>query len=251
MGANPAYLASVAGQEANAGAVNQFLGSHSAQFLYTGGAVQSQGGTGTGLYQTTATQWYSQLINTTSTQTGIGSVNLQISAVGGSPTSQLIAPLVVTLYADSGGLPTGPALATATLTSTFVYTAPFWLTVPLVATGLTPSTFYHIVVQEVGSGSHYYAWQQSNTGFGALTAPDGVTWTTQAYGLMYQVFDLSGTGQLVSIIEDGGTRWSQLSYNGQGLLSQIVEYTVGQTATGYLQGTRTLTYTNGFLTGVS
>lgn len=251
MGANPTYLAAVAGQGANAGAVNQFLGSHSAQFLYTGGAVQTQAGTGTSIYQSTATQWYSQLISTASTQTGIGSVNLQISAVGGSPTSQLIAPLVVSLFADSGGLPTGSALATATVTSTFVYTAPFWLTVPLIATGLTPSTFYHIVVQEVGSSSHYYAWQQSNTGFGTLTSPDGATWTTQAYGLMYQIFDLSGTGQLAYIFEDGGARWSQISYNSQGLISQIVEYTTAQTATGYLQGTRTLTYTNGFLTGVS
>lgn len=251
MGANPTYLAAVAGRAANSGQINQFLGSHQTQFVYAGGAIQSQAAIGTSVYETTATQWYSQLFATTSSQTSIGAVNVQISTVGGSPTLQLIPPLVISLYADSAGQPTGSPLVTNTVSSSFVYSAPFWLTVPLPIIGLTPSTFYHITVQMVGSGTNYYVWQHSNTGSGASTSPDGVTWTGQSYGLMYQVLDTSGTGQLNYIYEDGGAQWSQLSYNSLGLLSQITQFTTGQTVAGNLQTTRTLTYTNGFLTGVS
>ena len=236
---------------ANAGSVNQFLGAHQAQFLYAGGSVITQGSSGSGIYQSSATQWYSQLITTTSTQTSLGSVNLQISTIGGSPVSQLIPPLVVSLYADLAGLPVGPALGSNTLTSNYVYSAPFWLTVPLPVLGLAPSTNYHVVIQMVGSSTAYYVWQGSRAVSGAATSADGVAWTNQAYGLMYQVFDQSGAGLLQFTYEDGGDRWSQMSYNSQGQLSRVTEFTVAQTTTGNLQGTRTLSYTNGVLTGVS
>ena len=248
---NPTYLAAVAGQGANAGMVNQFLGSHSAQFVYAGGTTQSQGASGAGVYQSTAVSWYSQLIATTADQTAIGSVNLQISTIGGSPINQTIPPLTVSLYANSAGLPTGSPLVSNSISSTLVYSSPFWLNVPLPISSLTPNTFYLIVVEMVGSGSTYYVWQESTAGVGAGTSPDGIAWTNQSYGLMYQVLDQSGTGQLQYIYEDGGLRWSQVSYNSQGLLSQITEFTTGQTEAGNLQQTRNLTYTNGFLTGVA
>lgn len=250
-GANPVYEAAVAGYPAQAGAINQFLGSHSGQLLYAGGSIQSQGGNGDGVYSPSYTQWYNQIFATGSTQTTVGSVNLQISTIGGSPITQLIPPLTVSLYADSAGEPTGPALATNTVNSTYVYSAPFWLTVPLPAINLSPTTFYHIVVQMVGTSTNYYVWQNSNSGSGASTSPDGTTWTVQNYGMMYQVLDTSGSGLLQYIYEDGGARWSQIGYNSLGLLSSITEYTTAQTTAGNLQNTRTLTYTNGVVTGVS
>lgn len=248
---SPTWLAAVAGQQANSGMVNQFLGSHSASFLRAGGTIQSQNATGSAVYQSTATQWLSQIFTTGASQTTIGGINLQLSAVGGSPINQTINPLTVQVYADSGGLPTGSPLATATVNETVVYSAPFWLTVPIVVTGLTPSAFYHVAVQMVGNGTNYYAWQQANQPTGAATSPDGVTWALASYSLMFQVTDLTGTGQIQYIIEDNGARTLQLGYNSQGLLSQIAEYTVGQTTLGNLQNTRNLTYANGFLTGVN
>lgn len=245
------WTAAVAGQGANAGMINQFLGSHSASFLRSGGTIQSQNNIGNAVYQSTATQWLSQIFAMGASQSTIGGVNIQLSAVGGSPINQTINPLTVQIYADAGGLPTGSPLATVTINETVVYSAPFWLTVPLVLTGLTPNAFYHVAVEMVGNGTNYYAWQESTPTFGAATSPDGVNWTLASYSLMFQVTDLTGTGQLQYIIEDNGARTLQLSYNSQGLLSQIVEYTVGQTTLGNLQNTRSLTYTNGFLTGVS
>jgi len=231
--------------------INQFLGSHSVTFLRSGGTIQSQNAVGIATYQSTTSQWLSQIFATGATQSTIGGVNIQLSTVGGSPVTQTISPLTVQIYADAGGLPTGPALATATVSETAVYSAPFWLTVPISVTGLTPNAFYHIVVEMVGTSGNYYVWQQSNQPTGAATSPDGVTWTLQNYSLMFQVTDLTGAGQLQFIIEDNGARTIQVSYNSQGLLSQITEFTVGQTTPGNLQNTRNLTYTNGFLTGVN
>jgi hypothetical protein len=245
----PAYLGASVKSNAQAGQANQFLATHTAQFIYPG-ALQSSQTTGSSVYSSTLTQWLSQTIVTASTQTTIGSVQLQLSAVGGSPTLSLIPPLQVGLYADAGGLPSGTALASATLGSSSIYSAPFWLTVPLAATGLTGSTTYHIVTSLVGTAGHYYVWQQSNQITGAATSPDGVTWSNAAYGLMYQVFDQTGGALLQTISEDNGARITNFAYDALNRISQITEYTVAQDGS-YIVSTRTLTYSNGLLTGVS
>ena len=249
-GANPPWTAAVAGSQANAGLINQFLGSHSVSYIASGGAIQAQAATGTGVYQSTATQWYDQLFTTGSTQTTIGSVNLQLSTVGGSPTLQLIPPITISLFADSFGQPTGSALVSTTLTDMYVYTQPFWASIPLPTT-VFPSANYHIVVQMVGNATNYYALQQSNQTFGVNTSPDGATWSAQAYGLMYQVLDGTGTGPVVYMYEDGGAKITQISYNSLRQPTSIIENINGQTTAGNLLSTRNLTYTNGILTGVS
>jgi hypothetical protein len=246
----PTWQAATSGSRGTAGAVNQFLGTHQAQFLYQASLVSSQQ-TGTAAYSDSLTQWLSQTITTGVSQTAIGYVQLQLSAVGGSPTLPLIPPLTVALYADSANLPTGSAIASTIVSDSYVYSSPFWVTIPLAATGLAPSTKYHLVTSLVGTTGHYYAWQRSNQTSGAATSATGTSWTAQTYGLMYRIYDQSSTGLLQLIYEDNGARWTQLTYNANNTISQVTEYTAGQTTTGYLQSQRTLTYSNGLVVGVS
>lgn len=250
MVSTPTWLAATAGQRQIAGQVNQFLGSHQAQFLYQG-ALQVSQVTGSGVYSDTLSQWLAQSVTTAVGQTSVGFVQLQVSAIGGSPTLNLIPPLTVSLYASSSGVPTGAPLASTTVSGAYIYSAPFWVTIPLPVSGLTPSTTYQLVTALVGTSGHYYAWQHSNQVSGAATSATGTSWAVAPYGLMYQVYDQSQVGQLQLIYEDAGARWTQLTYASNGTIAQVAEYTAGQTASGGVQSLRTLTYTNGLLTGVN
>ena len=246
MSAIPAWLAATTGQPGNAGAVDQFLGRHDTQLIYQG-AQQDGQTTGGAVYSSTSGTWLAQAF--TPTGPAVGSLLLQIGAVGGSPASTLIPPLTVSIYADADGLPTGDPLASVQVGSEYVYSAAFWVAIPLAAAALTPGTAYQIVTTPAGGAGHYYAWQQSTQPAGASTSPDGVTWTPAAYGLLYQVYDQSAAGPLTGIVEDDGARWTQFTYNTTGQLATITEFTAGQA--GYLYSSRTLTYSGGLLIGVA
>lgn len=250
MSAIPAYQAATTGQPGNAGAVNQFLGAHNASFVYQG-TQQSAQTTASTVYLSTAGQWIGQAFTTAAGQTTVGSVMLQVSTVGGSPFSAAIPPLTVGIYADNNGSPTGSALGSATVNDEYVYSASYWVLIPLAATGLTAGTPYHLVTQPVGTSSAYYVWHQSNQTLGAVTSTDGANWTIQGYGMTFQVYDQATTGQLQFTVDDTGTRWARFTYGPQNRISQITEYTSGQTAASYLYSTRSLSYSNGLVTGVS
>lgn len=245
----PTMLAASSGQKPNSGLISQFLGAHNAAFIYSGAVVQASQATGSGTYQSTASQWLSQAVVMGSAQTVLGSVGLQLSAVGGSPTLALTAPLTVALYADSGGLPSGAVLASATVSGQYVYSSGFWLLVPFGLT-VTPSTVYHVVVSMVGTSGHYYVWQQSNQPGGAASAPDGVTWTPASFGLMYELLDATATGQLLAISEDGGQLITSFTYTALGQVATVAQYAVTQSGSS-IYSSGTLSYTNGLLTGVS
>lgn len=246
----PVWLGASAGYTAYSGQVNQNLVTHNSVWTYSGSAVAAEQTTGSATFITSASQYLAQSFTTGAAQTTIGAVWLQISTVGGSPITATITPLVVGLYASAGGLPTGAPIALATLTEPDVYAAPFWVPIPLVAT-VTPLTVYQIVVLPAGTTSAYYAWQQSNQPAGATTAPDGVTWTQQAYGFMYQVYDNTGTtGPVLSMIDDGGERYVQFTYTTGALPATLTEYVQTQNGAGQTQ-TRTFTYSNGQLIGVN
>lgn len=245
----PTWEGASAGFAAQPGQVNQFLTGHNSVWVYSGSVVQASAIIGNSVYVTTASQYLTQDFTTGSAQTAISQVLIQVSTVGGSPITATITPLVVSLYASSAGLPTGSALASATLTEQSVYSAPFWVPLPLVAT-VTPSTTYQIVVSAAGTGTAYYVWQESNTGSGAATSPDNVNWTQQAYGFMFQVYDNTGTtGPLLSMVDDGGTRTAQFTYTG-GQVATISEFAQTQNGAGQTQ-TRTFTYSSGQLIGLS
>ena len=176
-------------------------------------------------------------------------VGLQVSAFGGSPTSATIPALTVALYASSGGIPTGSALTTATVAEQVVYSSGFWLLVPL-PVAVTPSTVYQLVVSQAGTASHYYLWQQSNQTSGASTSADGVSWTAQTYGLMFQVFDQSVSGAPQFLYDDSGARTVQLSYATSGALSSVTESVVAQDGS-IMVTSRSLAYSSGYLIGVA
>jgi hypothetical protein len=246
MSAVPAWIAATTGQPGQAGHVNQLLGRHNTVLLY-GGATQAGLTTGTAAYTSTANTWIAQQV--TPTASAIGGLLLQINAVGGSPITPLTDPLAVALYEDSNGAPTGSPLAAAVVSSEQIYTAPYWVPVPLVVSGLTPGTAYQLVSSPAGDTAHYYAWQQA-TGTGASTSPDGETWTPTNTGLMHQVLDQSVTGPLTGVVEDGGTRVTQLGYDSSARLSTITETVVDQVGAAFTS-TRTLAYSGGLLIGVS
>lgn len=248
----PVLQAATTGFRGTAGHVNQFFGAHQSRFMYKG-SVTTQQATGAASYVSTQNTYLAQLFTVPGGQTTIGSVNVQINAVGGSPTLTLIPPLTVGLFATVGSVPTGSALVSVTLPSTYVYSSPFWVSIPVQLFGVTTGSVYAIVVTAAGTATHYYAMQQSNQTSGAATSPDGVTWTAQTYGFMYQVLDQSsaGNGQVLTIYEDNGARVTQFTYNTNGTVASIVETTLSQSSSAPLTSTRTLSYTNGVLTGVS
>lgn len=249
----PTYAAAVVGQPGGAGSVNQFLVPHDAEFTYASAAVSSSQTTGIAKYDTTQGQYLSQTFTTGASQTAISEVWLQVSTVGGNALTNSITPLTVGIYADSAGEPTGSALGSASLVETAVYASGFWVIIPLPVSGLTASTTYHLVVSPAGTSSAYYVWQRNNQAGGGSISTDFVIWTDQTFGYMYKIFDQTATpGSLLQyVVEDGGLRWIQYTYNAQNLVSSITEYTVDQTGTSSVSYTRNLTYTNGLLTGVS
>lgn len=247
----PTWLGATTGRFANPGQVNQFLGTHISGWLYSGRQLTAQQTTGIATYQSTTTQSLGQAFTTGTTQTAVGQVTVQISAVGGSPVTQVIGPLVVGLWGDIGGVPDPTVvLASTTLLETTVYTAPFWVPVPLAAP-VTSSTQYWLVVSTVGTGTSYYAWQESNQPSGAASSLDGgVTWTEQTYGLMYQIYDQTPGGNVTYIYDDDGARWIQLAYNTLNQLTGVTEYAVSQDGT-LFTSTRAITYASNTPTVVS
>lgn len=245
----PVWQGATAGYVGNAGQVTQFQGIHSSEWIYSAVVLQSQQATGTSIYQSSNGTYYAQQLTTGVSQTAISEVRLQVSTVGGSPITATIAPLTVTLQTDNGsGAPSGTVLATGEVTETYVYSSPFWVTIPLLATGLTASSIYWLVTQPAGGATTYYAFQESNQVSGALTSTDGSTWTTQAYGLMYQVYDTTTGGLIQEIVDDQGAREATLTYTQASgthinLLTGISEQAVTQ-GSGSFVSNRTITYSN-------
>jgi hypothetical protein len=240
----PAWLAATSGYPALAGQVNQFLASHAVTYVYTGALQANQGTAGSGSVASDGT-WIAQSFTAASGQTTAGYVTVT-AAVTGSP-----APWTVSLEADNGsGAPSGTVLASAAAPKEFMSGTAAAVTVMLPYSGLTPSARYWIAAAAAGDASDYYAWSKSNQASGASTAPDGVTWTAQSYGLLYQVFDGTPVQPLAGTWEDSGARWTVLSYT-SGQLTRIREYTAGQAANGYAVSARTLSYSGSALTGVA
>ena len=247
----PDWLGAAAGSPGMAGQVNQFLGDHNSLITY-GEALASSQTTGTGVYTGTDVNFISQLVTTGISQTSISSVSLQVSTVGGSAIINNIPNLSVSVYNSVSGVPTGSPITTVTLTETYIYSSPFWVSVPLSLGGLTPSTDYHVATSMVGTSSNLYVWQRSTQTSGAFTSTNGTTWIPAAYGMMYQLFEPGGNSTSVRLInEDDGARTTQFSYDSNDQLISLVQFTQTQGGSGSFLTTPTFTYTNGLITGVS
>lgn len=236
----PTWLGATSGQGAQAGQVNQFLGSHPSTFVYAGVQRAAQNTAGAGAVNSNSL-WIAQSFATASGQTAVGRVALTL-AVTGSPV-----PLTVGLYANSAGAPTGSALVSVSVPKEFASGTA--LSIPLPAT-VTASTTYWIVATAVGDVSNFYSWSKSNQVTGASTSANGTTWAAQAYGLLYQQYDQSASGNLTHAFEDSGVRWTGMGYNASNQVTKLQEYTVAQSS-GYIQSNRTLSYSGTLLTGVA
>lgn len=231
------------GQPGLAGQVNQFLTTHPATFVYQGVLQASETTGAPGTVASNGT-WVAQSFAAGSSQVTTGHVVLTVSFAG-SPD-----PWGISLQAGSSGVPSGTALASAWLPPAFTLASPGPVTVLLPATGLTPGAQYWIVAAAQGDASDYYAWSKSSQASGAATSADGTSWTAATYGLLYEVYDGSTSGYLTGIYEDSGARTTVYAYSG-GLVSQVQEFTVGQTAAGYAVSSRALSYSGGLLTGAA
>lgn len=240
----PAWLAATATKTTNAGQINQFLGVHAATILYAGVAIANHTTLGTGTVNSNGL-YVAQSFTTGASATALGRFTLGL-AVTGTP-----APITVGLYANSGGAPSGAPLATVQIPHDVFGASVAFLSVPLVYSPLAASTEYWLVASAVGDASNYYSLYKSNVGSGASTSANSTTWTTQTYGITFYAVDQSVNGPVNNTWEDGGVRWTVLAYNAQGLPSAIVEFTQGQTATGYVFSNRSLSYTRGQLTGIT
>lgn len=247
----PNWTPATAGQPGVAGSTNQFLLGHSASFIGTGGTLASQQATAAPAYTSTTGQYIAQNIVTASNQNSIDYVKLQLATVGGSPTLSLIPPLTLSLFADGGGVPTGSALVSTSVTSMYVYSAPTWVTIPLPISGIGSSTLFHLVISPVGTATNYYVWHQSNQTSGAFLSTNGVNWTSQTYGLTYQIFYNSATTNasfpVQFIYEDGGARLIQIQYDPNTMLpTSIIESTTAAITGGTaIYSSRTLSYNSG------
>jgi hypothetical protein len=240
----PAWLAATTGYEGLAGQVNQFLATHAITYVYTGAEQSSEMTAGSGGVSSDSL-WLAQSFTTASGQTTAGYVQVNADYTG-TPAS----PWVFSIQANSSGAPSGTPLVSTALPKEFLGTSPGTVSVFLPVTGLTASTEYWIVAAPAGDASDYFSWSKSNQSSGASTSSNGTSWTAQSYGLMYAVWDQTVVTPLLGTWEDSGARWVHWSYS-SGLVSSIKEYTAGQAANGYTASVRSLTYTDGLLTGVA
>lgn len=249
----PTWQAPTTLQPPLAAQVNQLLGPHGLVVIYQGTQTAAQT-TNSGTTVSTNGTWLAQSFATSASQTSIGSVSLTLTTT--TTTGSLLSPTTVSIYANSGGAPTGSPLVSTTFTTEYsnkssLGTSTNFVGVPVPVSSVTPSTTYWIVVGSAGNASNSFVWHQSNQTSGASTSPDGVTWTAQTYGFTYTVMDLSVSPPLKSTWEDGGARWTWFVYDGTQKLTHYHEYTVGQTTAGYLQSDRAITYGGTSITGVS
>lgn len=239
--ATPNWIGATSGQSPMASQVNQFLGTHAVTCVYTGADRDNQSTAGAGAVNSNGL-WIAQKFTAGATYTS-GRVVLTL-ALTGSP-----APWTLSLQADSAGAPSGTALASITLPSSFVPGSAGAVSMPL-PTAITSGSVYWVVAQAVGDVSDFYAWSKSNQVSGASTSPTGSTWTTQAYGLLFQVWDNTAVAPLVHTYEDAGARWTAIGVNANTTVSSLDEYTTAQNA-GTFQSARSFTYGGTDLTAVS
>lgn len=240
--ATPAWLGATATQAAQAGQINQFLGTHAVTYLYTGVVLESQAVAGSGGIATNGT--YLGQHFTPGANQSVGRITLNLSVTGTPP------PLTVTMQTTTGAGPSGTILATTLVPPGFVTASSTAVAIPLPCS-LTSGTEYWIVLNAVGDASNFYTWFKSNQTSGASTATALPTWTAQTYGFLYAVYDTTAGNTLVHTYADSGARWATFVLNANGTPSQISEYTVAQGSAQYVQSVRALAYSGALLTGVS
>lgn len=240
----PTWQAPVAGKQALAGHVNQFLGTHPTVYLYQG-ALQASGSPAGDVAEVSYGGYLAQAFATGANQTAAGYAVLTMQAFG-----TIAVPWQLSLQADAGGQPSGTPLASAAVPAEFA-PPPYERSVPVpLPAAVTPGTQYWIVAAPAGAVNECLSWVRSTATSGAQTSADGVTWTPQSWGLTFEVYDQSQAPPLAGTWEDSGARWTWNWHTG-GLLTGTWEFTAGQTPGGYVAVSRSLSYSGPYLTGVT
>lgn len=250
----PTWQAPTSGQPPLADHINQLLGAHTASIVYNG--VQTDGHTtSAGTTVSTNGLWLAQSFVTAVGQTSIGHISFSLTTT--TTTGSLLSPTTLTINTNNAGAPSTTVLITVPVTAEYAYNASGGgvsttrINFPVPVSGLTPSTTYWIVVAAAGNVSNNYTIHQSNQVSGASTSPDGITWTAQAYGFTYTVRDQTVAGIPMETWEDNGARWTVALYDTSSRITQYHEYTAGQTAAGYIQSDRTISYSTWLPTSIA
>lgn len=241
--ATPNWQGATSGQRAQAAQVNQFLGTHTVNYVFagaTGGSSTTLAGTATN----SNSLYIAQQFTPGSTQT----IQrwLFTLAVTGSP-----APLTLTIQTNNSGAPSGTVLSTTLIPKEYLTGTATAVSVPTLPVVFTGGTAYWFVFNAVGDVSNFYSVSRTTAASGASTSSNGTSWAGQGYGLYYNRFDNSVTGSLIHTYEDSGARWTTFAFNANATPSALQEFTQGQTATGYTYSSRAFNYTSGALTSLS
>lgn len=240
--ATPVWSGASVGSPPKAGQINQFLGTHASTFLYTGTSYLSQltGGAGT----TSTNSLYIAQSFTPAANQSHGRTVLTASVTGAPP------PLTISIQANVSGAPSGTPLVTTVVPPGFFAGSATALTIPL-PVALTGGTLYWVVINAVGTAGNLYTFSHSNQVTGVSTSTNGIAWTAQAYGLLYNMFNQAVVQPLAHTYEDAGARWTTWANNANGTLAKLSEYTVAQAANDYVQSIRSWTYTSGWVTTIA
>jgi hypothetical protein len=241
-------------QPPTAAQVNQFLVTHLFQNIYPATLQASVTTNGSAHTSGNATTYIAQSFTTGASQTTIGYIQAPIGSFIAAGAA--LGPATVNLYTNVAGAP-GVSLLSTPITTEYVFSITagvdtVYVTYPLPITGLTAATTYWIVLTPAGNNTNHYTWRQSASASGASTSTNGTSWTAQAYGLQYKVFDGVPAGSNVLLTwEDSGARWTWANRDSDNRISQYAEYTTAQGTGQYVQSFRTLSYSGSLLTGVS
>jgi hypothetical protein len=237
----PTWIAATGGQPPLAQHVDQFLVSHPTTYLYTGAAQGGQTTLGSGSVATNGL--YLAQSFTPGSSFSLGRVVVTLALTG------LPVPATVSIQTSSGSAPSGTVLVSTSLPPAMVPGSAATVSIPAPCT-LTSGTTYWIVVAAAGDASDFYAWSKSNQTSGASTSTNGTTWSAQAYGFYYALYDQSAVLPLVHAYDDAGARWSTLAWSA-GQLTALQEYTAGQTAASPATSSVALSYSGTALTTVA
>jgi hypothetical protein len=240
--ATPAWIGASTRQPQLAAQINQFLGTHAITYLYAGASQGGQTTLGSGGVNSNGL--YIAQSFTAGSSFALGRVTLDFSAVTGTPT----APTTVSVQTSSGGAPSGASLVSTTVPAQYPGGGVVSVPVPC---SLTNGATYWIVLAAVGDASDYVTWLKSNQVSGASASATGTSWTAQAYGLYYALWDQSVTLPITHTYEDAGARWTTWAENANNQPASLKEYTVAQTAGDYVYSSRAMTYSSGSLIAVT
>jgi len=242
----PTWASAQVGTSAQAGQINMFLGSHQAQYIYTG-TNQGVGGaaptaTFTDMKSGGTPSLAAKIVAYPATTVSYAWVWLKATGNAADVTAQWWTNSGSTPGAQFGGSPS--VTIPAEIVSSFGGTGGFWVAFPMPITGLTATTTYWLVLSSPGSSTNFVSWAVDSAVTGRATNPNSPpsgAWTTQTANFSCVVWGTDvAPFNLNFIWEDSGAGWVGLTWDAAGKnITTIAEFC------GALRSVRSLTATSG------